>query len=70
MIALTITGHSSVSDWSFLVALVAFLVVLALTITRARSSPPQGTTGTPTGTLVAVLPWLGWSALALGLLVV
>lgn len=70
MIATLISGHDDLSDWSFLLALVAFVVAVALVVLGGRLRPSDGTTGTHAGTAVAVLPLVGWALVALGLLVI
>ena len=66
MIAVLISGHGTLSDWSFLVALVAFVVAAALVVRPVVQRPADGRTDP----LAAVLPLVGLALVALGLLVV
>lgn len=67
MIAL-IEQHPELSDWSFLLALVAFVLALVLLALDHRSRATDGHTGGH-GSLVVPLSYVGLALVALGLLV-
>ena len=69
MIATLITGHDDLSDWSFLLALVALVLALVLSLLSYRPGAPAGATGALRGALVP-LALLGAALVALGLLVI
>ena len=68
MIAL-VTGHPELSDWSFLLALVVFVVAAVLAVLRTPARAADGNVGPSGRAVVAVLPLVGSALLALGLLV-
>jgi hypothetical protein len=70
VLALTITGHSSLADWSFLIALVAFALSAVLAVLGDRRSAPEATTGGARAPLVRALTPIGLAFVALGLLVI
>lgn len=63
-----ITGHILLSDWCFLIALVALVGALVVCVLHRTQSAPQGHVGR-SAWLVAPLALVGSALVALGLLV-